>query len=84
MKSEMKFNFQHLFEFVKLEIITMITFTEEILTGKLPFLSSETFFLMILTNQFVSLFLQVLIGPHLYSSYARHKRDVTCLGKLCQ
>ena len=29
MKSEMKFNFEHLFEFVKLKIITMITFTEE-------------------------------------------------------
>ena len=40
MKSEMKFNFEHLFEFVKLEIITMITFTEEILNGKRPFLSS--------------------------------------------
>ena len=25
------------------------------------------------------LHLQVLNGPHMFSSYARHKRDVTCL-----
>ena len=35
-------------------------------------------------NQFALQHSQVLIDPHMFSSQVRHKRDVTCLGNLCQ